>query len=76
MVLCYPWGSEYIHAHRALRQLATRLSMAGFHTLRFDYFGTGDSAGEMEDADLGVWEDDIETAIEELKKDTVPGPPA
>jgi uncharacterized protein len=66
-VLCYPWGAEYVHAHRAMRQLAVRLSAAGIDTLRFDYFGTGDSAGEMVDADLGTWEADIELAIDELR---------
>jgi uncharacterized protein len=65
-VLCNPWGPEYIHAHRSLRQLATRLSLAGFHILRFDYFGTGDSAGDLIDGDLAGWEEDVETAIEEL----------
>jgi pimeloyl-ACP methyl ester carboxylesterase len=66
-VLCYPWGREYLHAHRAMRQLAIRLSVAGYHTLRFDYFGTGDSAGDMEDADLAGWEADISAAIAEIR---------
>ena len=66
-VLCYPWGSEYLHAHRTMRQLGTKLTHAGFHTLRFDYFGTGDSAGEMTQATLGGWEADIELAIDEVK---------
>lgn len=67
IVLCPPWGQEYLRAHRSLRQLALRLSAAGFHVLRFDYFGTGDSAGDLEDAGLPGWEADIESAIEELK---------
>jgi pimeloyl-ACP methyl ester carboxylesterase len=66
-VLCHPWGREYLHAHRAMRQLAIRLSVAGYHTLRFDYFGTGDSAGDMEDADLAGWESDIDAAIAEIR---------
>jgi uncharacterized protein len=70
IVLCYPWGSEYIHAHRSMRHLARRLSLVGLHALRFDYFGTGDSAGEMSDADLPGWEEDIETAIGELRDST------
>jgi alpha/beta superfamily hydrolase len=66
-VLCNPWGSEYIYAHRSLRQLAIRLSACGIHTLRFDFYGTGDSAGELADAELRGWEDDIELAIEEVQ---------
>jgi uncharacterized protein len=67
-VICYPWGAEYLHAHRSIRQLAAKLSQNGFETLRFDYFGTGDSAGDMTDADFGGWKRDIETAIEELEE--------
>jgi pimeloyl-ACP methyl ester carboxylesterase len=66
-VLCNPWGSEYIYAHRSLRRLAARLSKAGFHTLRFDYFGTGDSAGEETETDPAGLGRDAETAIEALK---------
>lgn len=67
IVLCHPWGPEYLYAHRSMRQLASMLNTAGFHTLRFDYFGTGDSAGDMMQADLRGWEEDIEMAIDELK---------
>jgi pimeloyl-ACP methyl ester carboxylesterase len=69
-VLCQPLGCEYLHAHRSMRQLALKLSAAGFHTLRFDYFGTGDSAGEWQDTDLEGWQADIETAIDELREMT------
>ena len=67
VVLCHPWGPEYLHAHRAMRQLAAKLTSAGFHVLRFDYFGTGNSAGDVEAVDIKGWEADIELAMEELK---------
>lgn len=67
VVLCPPWGDEYLRAHRPLRHLASQLAAAGVHVLRFDYFGTGDSAGDLRDADLAGWTQDIETALEELK---------
>ena len=66
VVLCPPWGQEYLRAHRSLRQLGNQLAAAGWHVLRFDYFGTGDSAGEFAQADLATWERDIGTAIDEL----------
>jgi pimeloyl-ACP methyl ester carboxylesterase len=69
-ILCYPWGAEYIYAHRTVRQLALKLSSAGFHTLRFDFYGTGDSGGEPTDIDLEGWEADLEAAIEELTEIT------
>lgn len=67
IVLCHPWGQEYLRAHRSMRQLGSMLAGAGFHVLRFDYFGTGDSAGDMIEADLNGWQADVETAVEELK---------
>jgi exosortase A-associated hydrolase 2 len=70
VVLCHPCCRDYLLAHRSMRQLTTMLCAAGFHVLRFDYFGTGDSAGDMTDADLQGWQADIEMAIEELKDTT------
>jgi pimeloyl-ACP methyl ester carboxylesterase len=69
-LLCHPMGNEQVFAYRTMRQLATRLVRAGFHVLRFDYFGTGDSYGDTGEGDLASWCDDIETAIEELKEMT------
>lgn len=66
-VLCQPEGGEYLNAHRTMRQLAAKLAAGGFHTLRFDYFGTGDSAGDTIESDLDGWSADIETAIDEIR---------
>ena len=66
-LLCAPWGSEYIVSHRVLRRLASRLSDSGYHVLRFDYHGTGDSAGSAEDGDLTSWLDDAALAVDELR---------
>src|SRR5712671_1037877 len=70
VLLCHPMGNEQIFAYRTMRQLAVRLVRAGFHVLRFDYFGTGDSYGDTGEGDLKSWCGDIETAIEELKEIT------
>ena len=66
-VLCQPAGDEYIYAHRSMRQLGIRLALCGFDTLRFDYFGTGDSAGEPGDTDEAGMRADVVTAIETLR---------
>lgn len=68
VVFCAPLGDEGIRIHRAYKQLALRLSRAGFASLRFDYFGTGDSAGEDFEASLRQWQADINLAIEETKQ--------
>ncbi len=66
-LLCPPWGQEYVVSHRLYLRLANRLSQAGYHVLRFDYFGTGDSDGDRRDGDLESWQDDATTALEELR---------
>jgi pimeloyl-ACP methyl ester carboxylesterase len=70
VVLCYPLGDEYIHAHRTMRQLAKMLTAEGMHTFRFDYYGTGDSDGDTEFGDFDGWETDIQSAITEVKDTT------
>jgi uncharacterized protein len=66
-VICYPWGPEYIFAHRALRHLSRQLAARGFHVLRFDYYGSGDSAGDESEMRLSGSREDIASAIQELK---------
>ena len=66
VVLCYPGVQEYNTAHQAFRKLSGLLSRAGLHVLRFDYFGTGDSAGEMHDGTPEEWVEDVRTAAAEL----------
>jgi alpha/beta superfamily hydrolase len=68
VVICYPFGHEYVNSLRGCRQLATRFSRAGFAALRFDYLGTGDSARRGEDVTLGDWVDDIEHAIADIRR--------
>ena len=68
VVLCPPFGPEYVRAHRALRELATRLATDGLCTIRFDYYGTGDSSGREDDASPGQWLDDIDAAIHEARE--------
>lgn len=70
VVLCHPWGPEYIRAHRAMRQFSKGLADAGFEVFGFDYYGTGDSAGDMTDAHIEGWLDDIDMAIDELMDTT------
>jgi uncharacterized protein len=67
VLLCYPVGDEYLRAHRAFRQLTNLLVREGFHVLRFDYSGTGDSAGDAAECRLEQWIEDIGTAAEELE---------
>jgi len=67
VVLCYPMGQEQIWVHRAFRSLSVRLAKAGWHVLRFDYYGSGDSAGASDEGDVDQWRNDVVTAIEQAK---------
>jgi pimeloyl-ACP methyl ester carboxylesterase len=67
VVLCAPMGQEYMRSHRAYRTLANMLSRRGFHVFRFDYFGTGDSAGESDEGDPHRWQRNVGQAIAELR---------
>lgn len=69
VVICNPFGFEELCAHRSLRRLAEDCAAAGLPTLRFDYHGTGDSAGrDDEEALPGAWLSSIHAAAESLKR--------
>jgi alpha-beta hydrolase superfamily lysophospholipase len=67
VLLCNPFGEEASRAHRIYRVLATQLERAGYAALRFDFSGTGDSAGEGRDATVTRWLADLERAAAELR---------
>lgn len=67
VVLCYPAAQEYMLTHWAFRKLAGMLTREGFHVFRFDYFGTGDSAGEVREGRVAQWTQDVRTAATELQ---------
>jgi pimeloyl-ACP methyl ester carboxylesterase len=50
-----------------MRQLALSLERAGFACLRFDWYGVGDSTGELRRASLARWRVDAAAAAQELR---------
>jgi pimeloyl-ACP methyl ester carboxylesterase/aryl carrier-like protein len=66
VALCYPMGQEYMRIHRTYVELARSLARSGFHVLRFDYYGCGDSAGDTTAGTLERWTHDIHAAVAEL----------
>lgn len=74
VLLCSPWGDEYLRFHRAFRQLAFLLNDAGFPVLRFDWTGCGDSAGEPANWSLQRWREDALIAAAALDQRVGTGP--
>jgi alpha-beta hydrolase superfamily lysophospholipase len=71
LLICNPFGNEAICAHRTLRHIAERACRAGLPVLRFDYDGTGDSAGEDSDPDrVQAWLASVAQAADELRRAT------
>lgn len=66
VVLAYPGPQEYMQCHFAFRLLAAQLARQGCSVLRFDWSGTGDSAGDSDSVSCQQWREDLQTAVQEL----------
>lgn len=68
VVLCSPLGREDLPVHSTYRSLAERLEQHGIAVLRFDYDGTGDSAGEQRDpARVAAWSASTRAAFDLMR---------
>jgi alpha-beta hydrolase superfamily lysophospholipase len=68
LVICNPLGNEAISAHRSIRQLADGAAQSGIPTLRFDYDGTGNSAGhDLEPDRVAAWLQSVSLAADTLR---------
>ena len=65
LVICPPFFDEYRRSYRALSELAIACADQGVHAFRFDFFGTGESQGLLEQVSLADWIKDILAAIDE-----------
>ncbi len=68
VLMCNPFGQEAVRIHRLFRVLADRLARECFASLRFDYYASGESLGEDEEADLNRWVADIRSADALLRR--------
>ncbi len=68
VVIAQPLGYEYWSCHRSLRTLAESLAREGWHVLRFDWDGTGDSAGTTDDPDrIAAWRTSLAHAVKAMR---------
>lgn len=66
VVLAYPGPQEYMQSHYAFRLLANQLAREGCAVLRFDWRGTGDSAGDAKNITFQQFREDLQWAAQEL----------
>lgn len=71
LVVCNPFGYELMCAHRSLRHFAEAAAANGVPAMRFDYDGTGDSAGtDLDPKRVAAWVASVGDAIDELRRRT------
>jgi alpha-beta hydrolase superfamily lysophospholipase len=69
IVCCTSVGTEATVAYRSLLLLAGQLEATGFAVLRFDYVGTGDSAGEGAAHErVGAWRASLSQAVRYVRR--------
>ncbi len=71
VVICSSFGREDLCIHRSLKHIAQAAAAHGLPALRFDYAGTGDSAGGDFDSDsVARWLASVNDAIDTLRRET------
>jgi len=68
VVLCAPLAEDGNKSHRTFRECARALAKEGFLAFRFDYDGTGDSAGGLNDPGRRTaWVGSVRSAVEKAR---------
>ena len=68
-VFCYPCFEEKLWTHRVFVSLARELAAQGYHVLRFDYMGHGDSDGDFEQSTIRSRLSDVACAVSTLRQE-------
>jgi len=63
LVFVHPFAEEKKCAHRPFVEAARAVAQSGWHALRFDLRGCGDSAGDFAEATTAQWRADVERAL-------------
>jgi len=64
VVFAHPFGEEQKSAYHAFAEAARVLADSGFACLRFDFSGCGDSSGELDQARVDLWLEDLHAMID------------
>ncbi len=62
-----PFAEEMNKSRYVLSRLISALAGAGHSALLLDFYGTGDSEGDFEDATLDIWHADLDAVADQFK---------
>lgn len=65
LIICPPLFDDFRRSYRSLYDLANACADGGVHVLRFDYFGTGESMGLLDQTSTDEWINNVNSAITE-----------
>lgn len=69
IVFIPPFGEEMNRCRSLVASQARSFAAAGYACTLIDFYGTGDSQGELSESSLGIWYDNISRTIEFLKQE-------
>ncbi|MCB1705697.1 MAG: hydrolase 2, exosortase A system-associated [Halioglobus sp.] len=64
-----PFGEEMNRCRALVAEQARAFARAGYWCTAIDFYGSGDSEGELRDASLAVWQDNIRLTVETLQRE-------
>jgi exosortase A-associated hydrolase 2 len=70
IVFVPPFGEEMNRCRALVSEQARNFAQSGYSCTILDFYGTGDSQGELRDASLQIWRDNIRLTIETLQAET------
>lgn len=68
IIFCPGFGEELNRCRHIVANQARHFAALGYNCFLVDYYGTGDSEGELVQADWGIWCHDLELTIEWVKR--------
>lgn len=69
IVFAPPFGEEMNRCRSLVATQARSFARAGYSCTLVDFYGTGDSEGQLRDASLAVWESNVREVIETVQLD-------
>jgi exosortase A-associated hydrolase 2 len=69
IVFVPPFGEEMNRCRSLVATQARSFASAGYSCTLVDFFGTGDSEGQLRDASLPMWQSNISTVFESVQRD-------